>query len=83
MNEFVLTIVTQDKKLFEGKVVSARVPAAGGDLGVLANHAPLLAALRQGVIRLRKKSGEAITVPIADRGFLKVAKNEAAIVCVD
>lgn len=47
-----LEIITPDKKLFDGSVKSAIFPGSEGSFGVLNNHAPMIATLRQGKIEL-------------------------------
>ncbi len=46
-------IVTPEKLALQKQVDSIVVPAADGELGILPNHAPLLAQLQPGEIRLR------------------------------
>jgi F-type H+-transporting ATPase subunit epsilon len=50
---FRLTIVTRERKIVETEAVEAVLPAYDGEIGVLPGHAPLLAALRVGVMRYR------------------------------
>jgi F-type H+-transporting ATPase subunit epsilon len=50
--KFKVEIVSPEKLLFSEEVESLVVPAERGYLGVLASHAPLLAALRPGEIRM-------------------------------
>ena len=45
-----LTIVSPAKLVFEGNVAMVEVPGAEGDMGVLPQHAPTLAMLREGTI---------------------------------
>jgi F-type H+-transporting ATPase subunit epsilon len=51
-------IVTQDKSLFEGDVDIVIVPGSEGDMGILPGHAPLLATLGYGILRVRMKGEE-------------------------
>ena len=46
-------IVTQDKSLFEGDVDIVIVPGSEGEMGILPGHAPLLATLGYGILRVR------------------------------
>lgn len=47
-----LEIITPDKKLFEGQVKSAVFPGSEGSFGVLNNHAPMIATLKNGSIEV-------------------------------
>lgn len=51
--EFKLEIITPEEEIFSSTVYSLRVPAHDGDLGVLPGHAPLLASLNPGIVRVR------------------------------
>lgn len=79
MKEFKVSIYTPEKTIFEGNAFSLIVPAEKGYLGVLANHAPLIASLKQGKIVIRKDSEETITVASLGRGYLEVENNIATI----
>jgi F-type H+-transporting ATPase subunit epsilon len=63
-------IVTQDRPLFEGPVDIVVAPGTEGEMGILPNHAPLLAQLAYGVVRVRK-GGEEQAFAIAG-GILEV-----------
>lgn len=51
-----LEIITPDKKLFEGQVKSAVFPGSEGSFGVLNNHAPMIATLKDGNIELLEEN---------------------------
>lgn len=78
---FDVKVLTPKKVLFEGKAVSLVVPAALGYLGILAHHAPLIAALLPGRIILKGEgeAGAARVIETTCRGFLEVADNAATI----
>lgn len=46
-------IVSQDRIVFEGDVDMVLLPGAGGEMGVLPHHAPVLTAIQFGVVRIR------------------------------
>jgi F-type H+-transporting ATPase subunit epsilon len=46
-------IVSQDRMVFEGDADTVVLPGSEGEMGILSNHAPLLATLDFGVIRVR------------------------------
>lgn len=53
-----ITILTPDKKVFQGKVVSVKVPGSAGQFQVLKNHAPIVSSLDHGYVTLVTASGE-------------------------
>ncbi len=48
-----LEILTPDKKLFSGDAEYVNVPGKGGGIGILRKHAPLIAALKAGKVKVR------------------------------
>jgi F-type H+-transporting ATPase subunit epsilon len=76
---FKLEIVTPEKLVFSDEIVSLVVPAEEGYLGVLAGHAPLLAALKPGEIRIRRESGDQIYA--TSGGFMEVLPKKTSILC--
>ena len=58
MATYQLLIVTPTGKVFDDKVLSLTAPGALGLFGVLANHAPMLTSLKNGVLKLRQEAGE-------------------------
>ena len=76
---FKLEIVTPEKLVFSEDITSLVVPAEEGYLGVLAGHAPLLAALRPGEIRIRRDGGE--TLYATSGGFMEVLPQKTSILC--
>lgn len=79
MKLFNLSIVTTDKKIYEGKVSSLVAPSTIGYLGVLANHAPLIATLTSGKITLKEDSSAQKVFNSKDGGFLEIMKNNVTI----
>jgi len=53
-----LDIISAAGKLFSGSVKSVQVMGSEGGLGILPNHAPLLATLKPGIVRIVKPLGE-------------------------
>ena len=75
--EYQLQIFTQEKKIYDDRVTSIIVPGADGYLGVLANHAPLLAALGEGKLTVKTNTSQS-EYKIAG-GFLEVRDNVATM----
>jgi F-type H+-transporting ATPase subunit epsilon len=53
MATFHFNLVAPDKLLFSGEVDQVDIPGMDGDFGVLADHAPLVALLRPGVLTVK------------------------------
>lgn len=77
MSVYLLKILTPEKRIYEGRVISVTVTGSGGRLTVLAGHAPIAAILTEGaiIIRTEQETIEGIT----GRGLLWVDRNEAAV----
>ena len=77
---FSLSVVTPEGSAYEGEAERLVVPGDAGEIGVLARHAPLVAMLRAGEIRIR--SGGQWQSFAAGPGYFKVQRDRA-IVLVD
>ena len=77
---FNLSIVAPDRVLAEKKCVSLVVPSELGYMGILANHAPLVANLSKGKITLKDGSGGTEEFSSAGKGFIEVLNNEVVII---
>ena len=51
-------IVSQDRTVFQGDVDIVVLPGVAGEMGVLPHHAPTLAVLKYGVIKIRHEGKE-------------------------
>lgn len=51
-------IISQDRTVFQGDVDIVVLPGAAGEMGILPHHAPVLAILKYGVIRIRRQGRE-------------------------
>lgn len=78
MSKFKLNIVTYSKKLLEREVDYLRVRTSEGDMGILANHSPLVVPLEPGEMKI-KDSGEEEYYFLSG-GFLEVSNNEVNII---
>lgn len=73
-----LDIVSAEKEIFSGLVVSVTVTGALGELGIMLGHAPLLTSLQPGEVRLVKDNGETEIIYISG-GFVEVQPNLVTI----
>ncbi|RYI98572.1 MAG: F0F1 ATP synthase subunit epsilon [Actinomycetales bacterium] len=75
-------LVAADRVVWSGEAVRVLARTASGDLGVLANHAPLLSVLVPGVVEIEATGGERLRAAVGD-GFLSVADNRVSILSED
>ncbi len=75
---FMLQIVTPERVLLEREVRSIVVPAYDGYLGVMANHAPLVAELKIGAIAATDPEGQKQLLAVTG-GILAVSENVATV----
>jgi F-type H+-transporting ATPase subunit epsilon len=77
---FKLSIVTPERTLYEGDVTSVILPASDGYLGIWANHAPMVAAMRAGVVAMRERGRETtMQLYAVDQGFAEVSDNNVIV----
>ncbi len=79
MKPFKVVITTPEKIIYEGFSISLIAPCQNGYLGVWADHAPLAANLKAGVITLKKEAGEDFVYKFSGKGFLQVLNNEVTL----
>jgi F-type H+-transporting ATPase subunit epsilon len=72
-----LEILTPEKKIFEGNVVSVTFPGSDGSFQVLDHHAPLISLLNQGVVEYKSK--ESAQQLMITGGVVEVLKNKVVL----
>jgi F-type H+-transporting ATPase subunit epsilon len=75
---FKLEIITPTKVIFNGDVVSFSAPGVVGGFQVLFNHAPMLAEIGIGTVKLQDASGNEIFFATSG-GFVDVLKNNVIV----
>ncbi len=78
MNTFRLTVSTPDGNKFSGIAAALFVRGTEGDLAVLANHAPLVTAVKECVCRIVPEDGDEIEADIKG-GILNVSEGGETI----
>jgi F-type H+-transporting ATPase subunit epsilon len=73
-----LELVAPTGKVFEGEVEMVVLPATTGELGILPRHAPLVAQLSIGRMRVLKAGGEWVAFAVAE-GFAKVQFDQVTV----
>lgn len=77
-NTFMLEVVTPEQIMLKDEVQFVVVPEVNGELGVLKNHAPMIAALGIGVLRYTDAAGKTHKMAVSG-GFMEVIYNEARV----
>jgi F-type H+-transporting ATPase subunit epsilon len=78
---FDLSLVTPEGAVYEGEAEMIIVPGDAGEIGVLARHAPLVAMLRAGEIRIKARGDW--TTFAAGAGYFKVQQDRALVLVDD
>ena len=73
-----LTILTPDEEKFNGEVISVALPGIDGKFQILKGHAPLVAALDKGEVKVEFASGETKFFGIAG-GFVEVLNESVSV----
>ena len=73
-----LNIARVDGPVFAGEVISVTVPGSEGEMTLLADHTPLVSALRAGTIVARLADGTAQEFAVT-AGTLEVSHNAVTI----
>jgi F-type H+-transporting ATPase subunit epsilon len=77
-HKFSVEVLTPEGQVFEGEVVQVSTRTAVGEIGVLANHVPILAALEPTELRLHL-SGSEIERYAQAHGWMQVFANSALL----
>ncbi len=72
------TVLTPEKEIYSGNIVSVKVPGINGQFEILNGHAPIVSALGEGVIRIITDNNETEKFDIS-RGFIEVINNEVSL----
>lgn len=72
-----LEIVTPERKVIDAEVDSVTVPTASGEAGILPNHAPLVSALKPGV--LSYTAGGNVERLAISGGFVEVSAGKVSV----
>ncbi|MDH2925954.1 F0F1 ATP synthase subunit epsilon [Lonepinella koalarum] len=78
MATFNLIIVSAEKKIFEGAVKSVQASGIEGELGILANHTPLMTAIKPGIVKFSLESDKEEVIYVSG-GFLEVQPNVVTV----
>jgi F-type H+-transporting ATPase subunit epsilon len=71
-------LVAADRVVWSGEATTVIARTTDGEVGILANHAPLMSLMVPGVVEVRSGDGEVVHAAV-DAGFLSVAANHVSI----
>jgi F-type H+-transporting ATPase subunit epsilon len=72
-----VTVISPEAAVYDGEAESVIAPAFDGELGILANHAPLMTLLGRGTLAIR--AGGVTHRFGVQGGFLQVVKNSVRV----
>jgi F-type H+-transporting ATPase subunit epsilon len=75
-----LDILTPEKKLFSGEANFVHLPGVAGEFEILNHHAPIISALKEGIVKYRTDAGE--TQLNITGGFVECLHNKV-IICAE
>lgn len=75
--KFHLSVITPEKAILETEATFVALPAYDGEVGILANRAPLLTKLGVGWLRAETPGGE--KEYLLDGGFAQVVDNKVSV----
>jgi F-type H+-transporting ATPase subunit epsilon len=81
-SSFPVEVLTPEGKVFEDEVEMVSTRTTTGSIGVLANHAPLMAILEPTELRLYKSESEIVRFAQGE-GYLQVVDNSALVLVED
>ena len=80
MPSFDVSVVTQVKKILEQEAGYLRLRTSEGDIGILPNHAPLVAELSMGKMEIESPNKDRRDIYFLSGGFLEISNNQATII---
>jgi F-type H+-transporting ATPase subunit epsilon len=79
-NTVKVALVAADREVWSGEATVVNARTVDGDIGVMANHTPLLSVLAPGQVDVRTVD-DGHWVAAVDGGFISVANNEVRLLC--
>jgi F-type H+-transporting ATPase subunit epsilon len=74
-----LEILTPERKVFSGDVYGVQLPGVEGSFEVLERHAPLVAALKAGRLKILKDKQHHLAFFNIQSGFVEVIHNNVTV----
>ena len=81
-NKFPVEVLTPEGQVFDDEVEMVSTRTGTGSIGILANHAPLMAMLEPTELRLYKSDSDIVSFAQGE-GYLQVIDNSALLIVED
>ncbi|HET8561934.1 MAG TPA: F0F1 ATP synthase subunit epsilon [Marmoricola sp.] len=75
-----VALVSADRELWSGEATVVNARTLAGEIGVMANHTPIMSVLAPGRVDVRTVN-DGHWVAAIDGGFISVAHNEVRLLC--
>jgi F-type H+-transporting ATPase subunit epsilon len=79
-NTMKVALVAADREVWSGEATIVNARTLDGDIGIMANHTPIMSVLDAGQVDVRTVD-DGHWVAAVDGGFLSVANNEVRVLC--
>ena len=79
-NTMQVALVTADRELWSGEATAVNARTLAGEIGIMANHTPIMSVLDAGQVDVRTVD-DGHWVAAVDGGFLSVAGNQVRLLC--
>lgn len=80
-NSLYLKIVSPEKTVFSGEILSVTLPGKMGSFTILPQHAPVVSSLKSGKLMYISKDGKENTQDV-EGGFVEMSDNQVSV-CID
>ena len=74
-----LEILTPEKKIYSGDVYGVQMPGISGSFEILDKHAPMIAALQEGKLKILKDRNNDSSYFKIQSGFVEVQNNKVPV----
>lgn len=74
-----LQILTPEESLFDGEAAAVQLPGEDGSFEILNQHAPMIASLSNGRVRVKFKDQAEPQYFAVDSGFVEVLDNNVVV----
>ena len=80
MSTLEVELVAADREVWSGEATVVNARTLAGEIGIMANHQPIMSVLDAGQVDVRIKSSGGDKVARVDSGFLSVDRDKVIIV---